>query len=90
MSINFPDLQVLMPRAEEIARTPPLAHLQDAHQQTLAAAAQVEAERQRRRVARTRAGAETDRAGRHTSSRSGKSPKTTRPDGLGHRVDVRV
>lgn len=90
MSINFPDLQVLMPRADEIARTLPPAHQQDTHQQTLAAAMQAEAERQRRRVARSRAGDETTRTGRQSSARPEQSPKPPRPDGIGHRVDVRV
>ena len=90
MSINFPDLQVLMPHAEEIARTPPLAHQQDAHQQHWLRPRKWKPSDNAVVFRILTAGAETDRAGRHTSSRSGKSSKTTRPDGLGHRVDVRV
>lgn len=46
MSIQISDLQVLLPRADEIARTLPSAHQQDTHQQALAAAMQAEVERQ--------------------------------------------
>lgn len=90
MGIHFPDLQVLMPRADEISRTLPLAHQQDAHQQSLALAMKVEAERQRRRVARSRSGQGASATGRQQTARTTDSPIPPRPDGLGHRVDVRV
>lgn len=90
MGIHFPDLQVLMPRADEIARTPSAAHQQDAHQQSLAMAMKAESDRRRQRVTGAKAG---DRAGRTNSrseNRSASQPTPARPDGLGHRLDVRA
>ena len=93
MSIQFPDLQVLMPRADEISRTLPAAHQQEMHQQALAAAAQVEAGRQRRRITKARAGENTARPSGQWTARTRQDEeqaKPPRPDGLGRRVDVRV
>lgn len=91
MSIQISDLQVLLPRADEIARTLPSAHQQDTHQQALAAAMQAEVERQRRRVARARAGDEARGAdGRWTARAQDQEAPAERPDGLGRRLDVRA
>lgn len=90
MGIQFPDLQVLMPRADEMARTPSAAHQQDTHQQSLAMAMKAETARRRQRVTGAKAG---DRGGRTTGrsdNRSASESTPARPDGLGHRVDVRV
>ena len=93
MSIHFRDLQVLVPRADEIARTLPAAQWQEAHQQVLAAAAQAEAERQRRRIVRARASEGSARAmGQWTvrASQARDTAPSAQPDGRGRRVDVRV
>ena len=90
MSMQIPDLQVLLPRTEEIARTLPPAHQQDVNQQSLAAAMQAEAEQQRRRVARSRAGDGSNAADGRWAARSGEKQPPPGPDGLGRRVDVRV
>lgn len=93
MGVQFPDLQVLMPRADEIARMPSAAHQQDAHQQSLAMAMKVESDRRRQRVTGAGAGSRAGRTARRSDERPAASsvPRTpTRPDGLGHRVDVRA
>lgn len=93
MSIHFRDLQVLMPRADEIARSLPAAQQQEVHQQSLAAAARAEAERQRRRIARARAGEGSARAtGQWTAraSENRESAPASPADGRGRSVDVRV
>jgi len=90
MGVNFPDLQVLLPRVTELGRLPAADQQAHAHQQSLAIAAQAESEREQRRVTRSR---ETDRgaASRQESSsrraRSGERP--TVHDKLGRRLDVR-
>ena len=93
MSIHIRDLQVLMPRADEMARSLPAAHQQELHQQALAAAAQAESERQRRRVDRTRSSENSARATGQWTARSSQNRATassSEVDGRGRRVDVRV
>ncbi|MFO7311052.1 MAG: hypothetical protein C0P61_003210 [Bacillota bacterium] len=93
MGVNFPDLQVLLPRVTELGRLPPAGHQVDAQQQALAMAAQVQAERDRQRVLRStdasrgtgarRAGTAERRARAETEDRPADSGK------LGRHLDVR-
>ncbi|HLT57470.1 MAG TPA: hypothetical protein VKZ69_01690 [Limnochordales bacterium] len=89
MGVNFPDLQVLLPRVTEMGRLPTAGQQVDAQQQSLAMAAQVEAERDRRRVTRTgdtaRGTAPRQAAVRRDRSDGG-SPVH---DKLGRHLDVR-
>lgn len=89
MGINFPDLQVLLPRTEEIARTASAGQQQDVHQQSLAQAALVRAERDRSRITRTR---QSDRAGRPRKERSDGQRRhaPSHPTGKGDRLDVQA
>lgn len=91
MSIHFPDLQVLLPRAEEIARVGSIGQQQDFHQHILAQAALARTERERNRVART---VEGERAGKTDKEKAGGKQtmshrhRLPHPKGKGDRLDI--
>ncbi|MBO8141031.1 MAG: hypothetical protein H0Z37_02470 [Firmicutes bacterium] len=86
VGVQFPDLQVLLPRMAELARIPPAAQQAEAHQQSLAMAGQVQADRNRRRVSRAGRGAAGEPARRDPERPAASRKGST----LGGRVDVRV
>ncbi|OUM97974.1 MAG: hypothetical protein BAA04_05595 [Firmicutes bacterium ZCTH02-B6] len=92
MGVNFPDLQVLLPRVTEMGRWQHGGQHVDAQQQALAMAAQIEADRDRQRVLRSAdaaRGGGARRAG--TADRRARSEAGQRPeDGgkLGRHLDV--
>lgn len=86
MGINFPDLQVLLPRADELARANTPEQQQDAQQLALAQAAAAQEERDRSRITRTRQAASSPRLRRER--RDGKPSEGQRHPRKGRRIDV--
>jgi len=90
MGINFPDLQVLLPRVTEMARVPSAGQQVDAHQQSLALAAQAESERHVRRVGRSGDATRGEGIRRESAGRRAGSEGPPAGDGkLGRHLDVR-
>lgn len=91
MGIRFPDLQVLLPRTEEIARAGSVGQQQDFQQHALAQAALVRVERQRNRVRRSGESEKSDRT-RRDRKKSGTKEVERRtgshPQGKGDLLDV--
>ncbi|HEY8416786.1 MAG TPA: hypothetical protein VIK93_01985 [Limnochordales bacterium] len=90
MGINFPDLQVLLPRLTEMGRLPSAGQQVDAHQQSLAMAAQAESERRLRRVGRSGDATRGEGIRRESAGRRARSEEPPAGhDKLGRHLDVR-
>lgn len=87
MGINFPDLQVLLPRTEELARAGSPGQQQDVNQQALAQAALAQTERDRTRVARARRSERSARTRKEKRDEQRTAPRQ-HPRGKGARIDV--
>ncbi len=91
MGINFHDLQVLLQRVTEMGRIPHPGHQIDAQQQAVAMAAQVQSERDRRRVQRSQDAARGNGTQRARTGERRERAQESAPgsDKLGRHLDVR-